>query len=98
VPSATPGTSGAFNPGGVGVPGGTGPGDTTSYPNQPAMRPNNPTVGNGPGGSFSTGSGSGLNTSPSSLNTPGASGNATNPSDPTAPPPGSPSIMAPERR
>src|SRR5437762_9932741 len=53
VPSGTPGTSGAFNPGGVGVPGGAGPGDTTSYPNQPAMRPNNPTVGNGPGGSFS---------------------------------------------
>jgi hypothetical protein len=71
------------------------------------MRPNNPTVGNGLGGSFngselnsspSSLSTPGANSNPNSLNTPGASGNATNPSDPTAPPPGSPRIMVPERR
>ena len=58
-----------------------------------------PTAGNGPGATNGSTLGSGsMTTNPSSLNTaPGASGSV-NPTDPTTPNTGTPSIMAPERR
>jgi hypothetical protein len=99
VPSGTGGI-GTAPSGGVGVPGGTGPGDPTVRPNIPEMRPSSPTAGREPGGSArpTSPSGSGLTSRPSSLNDPTAGTSSTaGSSDPTAPPPGAPRIMVPER-
>src|SRR3954468_25028445 len=82
---ATPGGTGgagSVNPGAAGVPGGPGPGNTAVTPNQPAVPQSSPTVGNGPGGSFTNGrSRSGLSTSPGTLGNRGngAPGSTTNP-------------------
>jgi hypothetical protein len=96
VPSGTGGV-GAAPSGGAGVPGGVGPGDTTARPNIPGMSPSNPTVGreSGDNARAASPSGAGLTSSPSSLNAPSTGSGS---SDPTAPPPGAPRIMVPERR
>jgi hypothetical protein len=98
VPSGTGGI-GTAPSGGVGVPGGTGPGDLTVRPNTPDMRPGNSTVGRElDGNSRSTSPSGSLTSRPSSLNEPTAGTSAAARSrDPTAPPPGAPRIMVPER-
>jgi hypothetical protein len=84
--------------GGVGVPGGTGPGDPTVRPNIPDMRPGNSTLGRELDGNSRTTSpsGSGLSSRPSRLDDAASSATGRS-SDPTAPPPGAPRIMVPER-
>jgi hypothetical protein len=103
-PSGT-GSTGSINSGGVGVPGGTGPGDTTSRPNQPAMNPSNPAgaASNGASNIQPGQSGSGrLITRPSNLDTrlPSAREieSAASPVDADGFPTSTPRIMAPERR
>ncbi len=86
---------------GAGIPGGIGAGDTTVTPNLGTgvgnagiPRPTTGTVGSDSRASSSVtgsvGSGSGSSA--------GSAGASTSISDPTAPPPGTPRIMVPERR